>query len=356
MAASGSAPRTLLSGPLAVGVAAVLVLGGGVVVVAAHEDGPPAAASPTPRASAVPLRSPVADPAQEQAYRDALRPVVEAVYDQVQALTAAEDQFDDDANGGFQAYLDTVQHPATGTELGAAHRLLLAPTAPSTLRSAGVDLDGTLTQFEVSARLYRESRGAGEDVGLQKLDDASGSLERSVRRWSAAVHDLYDDTPTPSLPTAPGESGMAPRRSVSHGAYLLGVGRVCGRLAPKVGKANKAVEAAGDAATVAAQLDQLARIQRAAVTGVLDVKAPPADRARLAREVVAPLRAFRQEAALLEDAAAGLRAGRTDALQRLQDEDPAIAAAGESAGAALKSYGSIACGELFTAGPEGTRT
>lgn len=273
------------------------------------------------------------------AFRRDVRPIAEAVFDQVQPLVDAVAQRDDDASGGFAVYVDVARDPTTRRTLQEQRAVVEQLEVPETLRRLGVWMVFALERFEQAAALHEELPFQ-ETGGTVRLVDAvaaaTGTLDEGLIAWSAALTTLYPQD-APAVPVT--GAAVRLRRPLSHPAYLLQAGRACGRAdARGEGQQEEPTDAASSRRTAAREA---ARV-RALVRGLLAVPAPPADRVRLEREVAVPLREYGQVAAELDRLAArGADPEQVSAALVVADE------AGSRVALGLDAYGSRTCALLF---------
>lgn len=248
-------------------------------------------ATPSPTAAPSPTVAPAVAAA---AYRDALRPTLESVFDQVQPLQDAFDAFDRPRPESALVRDDVFAAAGAQNALAARRREIRATAPPPALRLAVGALDtrlGELQQVAVSLVAATRAR-PGADGVVQEYVRGERALEVALRGWQRAVTALYAGAQVPSVPAPDRAGAVGGRAPLSRGAWLLAAGRVCGRT-------TKAV-------TAAQQLPAVAR--------------PKGDAALLTRTVLTPLQ--------------DLRRGGGRAAQ-------ARAAVG------LAAYGSSACAQLF---------
>lgn len=283
-----------------------------------------------------------AEAAAVQAFRAELRPIAEVVFDHVQPLVEAERQRDDDASGGFSVYVDVARDVSTGNALRAQREAFDDLRVPSSLRRVGDRLDVALERFAEAAGLYEALPFEVTSSGTVSLDEAArvaaGRLGEGLTTWRAAIAAVYAQRP-PAVPVLLDDDRAPVRQPVSHPAYLLEAGRACGRTdATGEGEQEEPTDAASVRRAAAAE----AAAVRTLVRALLAVPAPPADRVRLEREVLVPLREYGRVAEVLD----GLAQTGTDS-ERLFRELVAADTAGAQLAVGLGDYGSRTCALLL---------
>lgn len=282
----------------------------------------------------------------EAAYRDAVRPIVESVFDHAQPLGEADRQFDDDANGGYLAWVDVATDPTAGKALQARRNELAALTAPPSLQALAAKLDTGVKTLQEAAKLYTELPFDPDDdrdldvpaqVALLRYNSGASTV-------NGAVLDLFP-TDRPAVPIRTDDSAKPVRRPLSHGSYLLDVGRACGR-------AGARTDALPEDAPTPSVARKAARDQgvilRDLIRAVSAVKAPPADAARLGKEVVAPVKAFVTVAESFDRLSAAIARRDRVALLRALGEIEAADAPADKLVRSFRGYGSEACADYFT--------
>ncbi len=276
-----------------------------------------------------------------QAFREDLRPIAEAVFDALQPLKEAERQSEDDASGGFSVYVDVTRDATTGEVVRAQRRAFDALRVPLSQRRTADRLEAALEDFATAVGRYEDlpfddTTGTISLLGATRA--ATGPFREGLATWSAAVGDLYPSDP-PAVPVPFNDDTEPARRPVSHAAYLLQAGRVCGR-ADAAGESGQEEPSDGPSAVRSAAKE--AALVRDLVRDLLAVPAPPGDRARLARDVLLPLREFGELAGTLDRLAS--ERTTTEALFR---ELVAADDAGSEVALGLGDYGSEACALFF---------
>ncbi len=252
-------------------------------------------AEPSPSPSIV-APTPTVDSAAEQArlaaaYPTALRPTVEAVYDQVQPLLDAFDAFDRPRVENAQVRDDVFAAGGTRLALEARLRELRAADAPTSFAARVQQLDGALASLGKAAGTLsaatRATPGAGGTV--PQYEQGEKALDTAVSTWATAVTGVYGGK---AVPLTPRHDRTGVRVPDSKGAWLYEAGRTCGRTTST----------------------------RVAAAELPKVALPTGDAARLRAKVLAPL--------------TQVRAGKGR---------PALAAAANG----LAEYGSSVCAGLF---------
>jgi hypothetical protein len=271
------------------------------LLVAGCSGSPDRAAAPpqpsgSPSASPAPaVASPTLAPAvAAKVYRDGLRPTIESVYDQVQPLQDAFDAFARPRPESALVRDDVFAAAGAQNALAARRAELAATTPPAALRGQVAQLDAGLAQLQRAAVALAAATKAqpGADGVVQEYVRGERALGVALRDYRRAVSALYAGQPVPSAPAPDRAGAVAGRAPLSHGAWLLAAGRVCGRTSRPL--------------TAARELPALPR--------------PKPDAALLTRTVMIPLQELR-------------RGGGRPAQTR--------------AAVGLASYGSSACAELF---------
>jgi hypothetical protein len=282
---------------------------------------------------------------QEQAFRDALRPVAERVYDHVQPLQDAFDAFDKPSPDDKAVRDDVLGHGGAADAVGRERAALAALSSPASLTKARADLDDALGKLvDVATMLTAATKQRGDKDGVvEGFEDAIPFLGVAEQAWDTAVVDLYLGKGAPPPTAASRTEGpvvKAPRPPRSKGAYLYAVDRICGSADTAFAKLPD-VDDAGDFLKVAPKEAALVRTTAGRLKAV---PLPEADADRLTKEVLGPLTGFVATASALEEFAAAVR-GRdrrkgTVALDHLSDAYAEQAALAK----AFRSYGATVCG------------
>ena len=323
--------------PVVVGVAATAVLATGAVTSGGLRADRAQRESEERAAAAAALVS-----QKERDYREAVRPLAEVVFDEVQPLQAAFDAFEQDASYDQAVRDDVFEHGGAGKALTGHQGRLGALAAPPALTDDAEDLSAALDTLIGAARvLDKATRAPGDDDGfVQEYDDGERALGRGIQSWTDALGALYAGAAvTPIVPVY----GAASRAAHSKGAYLYFVDRACGR----AGRAFNALPEPDDGAEALRVLRKQAALIRSTSARLKAVPLPSADADRLERHVRAPLHEFASGADAL------------DALVRaLQERDREAAAAALTRGrradaaqarlaAGFQRYGATVCSEAL---------
>jgi hypothetical protein len=274
-------------------------------------------------------------------FRERVRPIAEAVFDHVQPLAEAERQAEEDASGGFSVYVDVARDPAVGAAVREQQAALDDLRVPGSLQGTAELLRLALDRFRTAAERYADlpfevTTGDVDLPGATRA--AAGALRDGLDTWSAAIAGLYPQQP-PAVPVPPGDEAEPVRRPLSHPAYLLEAGRVCGSAdATGEGEQVEPTDEASDRRAAA----QEAAVLRELVRRLLAVPVPEQDRARLERDVLVPLREYGRVADVLE------RIAGTGATPEVLFRELVVAdEAGARVALGLGDYGSRTCALFF---------
>lgn len=276
-------------------------------------------------------------------FREDLRPIAEVVFDHVQPLGEAERQAEDDASGGFSAYVDVARDTSIGRAVRAQGRAFDDLTVPASLERVGDRLDVAFERLETAADQYEalpfdDTTGTVSLLGATRA--AMSQLREGLAAWSAAMSDLYPQG-GPAVMVPLNDTADPVRRPVSHPAYLLEVGRACGR-ADASGEGEGEQQEPTDAASGRRAAELEAGLVRELVAGLLAVPPPPSDAARLEQDVLVPLREYGRLADVLDRLAA-----EDLTSEQLFRELVAADAAGARVALGLGDYGSQTCALFF---------
>jgi hypothetical protein len=280
--------------------------------------------------------------AELDAFRHAVRPIVEAVFDQVQPLfdatsdtlvfgqTAVEVRSDVFNRTGVQQ--------ALARQLAALRRVQPPPEAAQDANALVQALDG-LAAATVS--IARTPVPAGLDAtGVDAAFEVQQQLEGPTSYWAAAVMTAFGRR---DLPGTPGSEVASRREAVSRAAWVLAADEACGETIDLL-----AYMAADHSSPPA--VSDLGLTLRDGVERVLAAPVPPGDAASHEQLIGAPLRGVLQFVdETLTLATAAKNGPRQSAPQRLVKAERARPAFARAA-AGFNARGATVCGRLFGPG------
>lgn len=270
-------------------------------------------------------------------YQQALAPVADAFYDQVQPLQQA---FRDLADGDVPTVdplLDLAAHVAGERGIGPLRQQLeaVAPAA-SLLREHQLLLTALDDHVSAAGQLGVLRDSAEVRIEADLIARADLALDAATRHWTGAVAVVFTGNPTPPIPAEAGVEGLRPARSSA--SYLRGVGNLCSlglealHLAGSDGSAPTAIQVRASATELSSRLPQLKAVPTAT-----------SDEPLVSSSIREPLDRARE---LVDGLNRGLRAmerGDQAALRSAQGQIARGEVAAHKAAAGLRAYGSELC-------------
>lgn len=288
-----------------------------------------------------------AQAAREQAaFRTLLRPLAESVFDQVQPLQDAFDQFDKPHPDDLQVRDDVLRASVAVPALQARRKELKAFDVPDAYTAPVRDLLTSLDLLETAAVRLRKATGEKGDAEGEVAGFGSGQgiLESAEIAWQDALLTVYGERDAPSMPSTDRTLVKRGRSPLSRGAYVYQADRTCGSSST----AGDALPDPTDLGSFLRLLPKQIALTRGATTRLQAVPLPPPDAARLKKDVVAPLGRFLQQATIAERIVSrpGVTPGAGD-LATLKAADETLRGLSK----ALTAYGATLCGDYFDPGP-----
>lgn len=332
------ARRLLL--PLAISLTAVGTLTGGMVSAADLR-----ADERRERAAAAERRA--AEQAQRElvAYREALTPVVTAVYDLVQPLQLAFADLDDGDVSAIDVLVDVAAHLSSPEGLDVVRKQLEQVTPPAAVRAQHEQLAAAVADHVDAARPVAALAASDDDTRYASvIAKADIELDEATRRWTAPLIPVYSGATAPPVPVEFGTE--ASRVPLSRTSYLRDVGNLC---SAGIDSAVETDKGRGEPTLeeIRAGLRELAN----RLPKLVAVRAVPADEPRIRTGIRAPLERTQELVAGFEAAVAAARRGDAGGLRAARARITRGEVAAEKAAAGLLAYGSKVCA-LYLVGLE----
>jgi hypothetical protein len=273
------------------------------------------------------------------AYRTSLRPIAEAVYDQVQPLMEAAEEVGHPGPDTAQIMADVLGRTGAAGRLRSLRARLIALPAPGRVhaKSAAVvtAFDLLLAAVETAERAVRDTKGGEGDVA-----DAGSSINEVARQWGTPVAAAFGDTTRPALPSG---SSTRPRAPQSRGAYVMAVDRLCSESIDT----ELTLPPMDTPQQVAVSAPRYAKFMRSVLTGLRAVDVPASERARVERDIRAHLGPASKAADGMELVATALRTQSPSTGQRGLNSIVAGLRASQKLSRGMSRYGATVCGDVF---------
>lgn len=287
-------------------------------------------------------REAAAEKARERAaavYLEAVRPVLESVYDELQPVQDALDLIDDDP----YPISDVVGGADVPRKLGVHRGAFLAVPAPPDLTTQAKDLaDAIQAAQQAITKLVPAARQFEKEFD-QTIGFGLPALTKAVRQVAGQERVLYGATALPSLPGKSGGVPSAPGRTArSQGSYL-------GQAAHACSPAQRTLDdlPSDTDAQQRASLPKALEAFRSGVTALLKVTPPASDAKAVKTNVGDNLSQLDSAVALLPKIDAALARNDLLTAERLLDQVKPFEKQFTKARAALRVYGSTTCADLL---------
>lgn len=287
----------------------------------------------------------LADKRAVAAYRLALRPSLDVVFDAVQPLRDVDDSSQAALPAAFEARLDVLAKSGAGGALGRVRTVISKVPVPSAMKRAAADLDAAVVRLRAAA----DSLAAGANAAahdrrhLDRVDNGYLGLAEAESDWRAAVGRVYGlgaAIPTPSDIHAYAYGRAAP----TTGSFIAQSDVACGRSALEIIGLG---DIAKDRETYLRQTPKFAAALRSAARRLQAVRPSRADADAVHRRIGRPLRGVERAAADFDTLVSAARAGdlgRIRATGVLVREDLLVM---DDLARAYTAYGVSVCAELF---------
>lgn len=279
----------------------------------------------------------------EQQYRDAVRPIVESVFDHAQPLGEAARQNKDDPT--YFTFVDVATDATASRALQARRNELKVLTVPPRFKASSAKLDAGIATLQEAAKLYSELPFALDDDRNFDVPAEAAELryDQAASAINGAVLELFPQDP-PAVPLRQDDNGEPQRRPVSRGSYLLQVSLACGRSDVRFEALPENPDGPAAAAKVARDA---AVILRDLVSALTTAQAPAPDSVKIAKDVVGPVKEFGKVAKSFDRLAVAALAQDVPAIDRELVQINAADRIAQKLSGTFRGYGSDACAESF---------
>ncbi|MCU1589605.1 MAG: hypothetical protein JWP11_861 [Frankiales bacterium] len=273
-------------------------------------------------------------------FRRAVRPIAEAVFDQVQPLLDATTDTLVLGQVGSDVRADVFTRAGVQEGLAAQLAALRRVKPPAAAARAATGLVTALDSLASTAVSVGRTPGApGTDPGgIDTVLQVQEQLDAAAAYWASALEAAFG---THDVPATPSSKVASRRDAVSRAAWVLAADGACGE------SISSLAFLAADSRPAPPAITDLGLTLREGVERVLLVKVPSADAALHERLVAAPLRGVLQflDDTLTAAASAknGDRASVTRSLAAAKAGRPAFARAASG----FRSRGATVCSRLF---------